>query len=576
MDQLTFQIITISVLLILVLLIMLLIIRSYKKQKLKEKINELEFQKNQIDGSSISPELNKIETFLKNEKLETMYTDWCKRLEQLKKTELPKLTDMIIEADYSLSKVDHKSSVHKLAKLELEVYKTQTYSDVLLAEIMEITNSEEKNRAIIIKLKEKYRELYRKFDAEKGEYEEVSGYVKTQFENISARFDQFEDLMEKNEYTEVTKVVKALEEMLKHIEVVVEETPMIVVTANHVLDKKINEVQSIYDQMKKDGYPLDYLNIDYNIQEARKKINDSKERLKVLNLEDSLFELNILVEYFDSLFNDFEREKRDREIYEKNQQQFVQDLEKLNTLMVEIFQQINELKKAYDLSSTDVNTLNDKRQELTKLNEDYKILIDHTKNNTFAYSKLITEINGLTKRLKTIENEIQTTLKSIGNMKEDELRARQQLDEIKTILKDAKLKIRDYNLPIIPKTYYVEAKEADAAIKEVLKELGKMPITIEVLNTRVDTARDLALKLFTNNKDIIKTAMFAEMALVYGNRYRPIEQDLEKHLAYAELLFYRGEYQKSLETTVNALNRIDGRIYDKLVKLYEAKCENFS
>ena len=33
------------------------------------------------------------------------------------------------------------------------------------------------------------------------------------------------------------------------------------------------------------------------------------DRLKVLNLEDSLFELKVLLDYFDSLFNDFEKEK---------------------------------------------------------------------------------------------------------------------------------------------------------------------------------------------------------------------------------------------------------------------------
>ena len=62
--------------------------------------------------------------------------------------------------------------------------------------------------------------------------------------------------------------------------------------------------------------------------------------------------------------------------------------------------------------------------------------------------------------------------------------------------------------------------------------------------------------------------MFAEMAIVYGNRYRSEEEDLDKNLTFAESLFYKGDYKKSLEISINALNRIDNSIYDKLLKLY--------
>ena len=97
-------------------------------------------------------------------------------------------------------------------------------------------------------------------------------------------------------------------------------------------------------------------------------------------------------------------------------------------------------------------------------------------------------------------------------------------------MKKSKNKIKDYNLPVIPSNYFVELNEAQVAIREIIKELDKKPITIEVLNTRVDTARDLVL--------------------------------------YAEKLFFKGEYQKSLEISINSLNRVEKGIYDKLLNLY--------
>ncbi len=548
--------------------------QTKRKKKIKGKLETLEIEKNKIDSAPIIPELSKIESYLNNEKLEKMYNNWKERLDVIRTNQIPKITDMLLEADYSLSKMDYKSAIYKIAKLEMEIYKVRTNSEFLLNEIKEITSSEERNRAIITKLKAKYRDLYEKFTASKDAFGELSKPVELQFESIAKYFEQFELVMENNEYTEVPSIIKAIDDMLKHMENVIEELPSIYLLATNILPKKIDEVKIEYKKLVKEGYPLDYLNIDYNITEANKKINDILDRGKVLNLEDSLFELKVLSDYFDSVFTDYEKEKVDRRTYDEVNKTFADKLKKLNQLVAEIFNQIDDIKNIYNLSDDDIKVLYVSKDEVEKLNGDYKVLMDHIGSNTFAYSKLIKEIDGLSSKLAIVEQKIDTVLNSIGNMKEDEIRARQQLEEIKLILKDSKSKIREYNLPVIPQNYFVELSEAQVAIKEIVKELEKKPITIGVLNTRVDTARDLVLKLYSTTKEMMKTAMFAEMAIVYGNRYRSEENELDKFLTYAEKLFYKGEYQKSLEITINSLNRVEKGIYDKLLGLYAEKNEN--
>lgn len=568
MDGLILLIVSIFIATVVIIVVVLNMIQSHKIKKVKKILDKLEIEKNVIDCAPIVPELSKIEAFLKNEKLEIMYNDWQERLKNIKNYQIPRLNDLLIEVDYSLTQADYKSTVYKIAKLEMEIYKVKTNSDMLLDEIKEITTSEERNRAIITNLKSKYRDLYQKFMESKMEFGEITNSVNLQFENIAKRFEQFEIYMENNEYTEVTQIIKAIDEMLKHMEVVVEEVPAIVLTAKTVLPKRITEIEETYKRLTNSGYPLDYLNVEYNVTEANNKINDIMSRLKVLNLEDSLFELKVLLDYFDSLFNDFEKEKINRKNYEEISSSFKERLDRTNALVEDIFMQIDDIKNIYDLSSEDIKLLTEVRKELKNLNNDYKSLVDHTGNNTFAYSKLSKEVENLVLRLSSIEDRLDNSLDAIGSMKEDEVRARQQLEEIKLILKDAKAKMRDYNLPIIPKNYYIELNEAGAAIKEIVKELDKKPITISILNTRVDTARDLVFKIYGTTKEMLKTAMFAEMAIVYGNRYRTNINDLDKNLTYSEILFYKGEYQKSLELTINSLNKVEPGIYDKLLKLY--------
>ena len=149
-------------------------------------------------------------------------------------------------------------------------------------------------------------------------------------------------------------------------------------------------------------------------------------------------------------------------------------------------------------------------------------------------------------------------------MRDDEVRARHQLEEIKMVLKESKNKMRDYNLPVIPNSYYIELKEASLAMNEIVKELAKKPITIDVLNTRVDTARDLVLKLYAKTNDLLKYARMSEAAIVYGNRYRSSFNELNKELNTSEQLFYKGEYKKSLANTLNILKTIDPSITNRL------------
>ena len=568
MDGILLVLVTIFIVAFILIVLVLNLIQARKNKNLKKILENLDIEKNKIASTPIVPELAKIESYLKNEKLEVMYNEWKDRLDEIKEKQIPKITDMLLEADYTLSQTDYKGVLYKIAKLEMEIYKVRTNSEFLLNEIKEITSSEERNRAIITKMKTEYRELYQKFSNSKNEYGEMAESVSLQFENIARRFEDFEIIMENNEYTEVANIVNAIDEMLKHMKIVIEEMPAIILMSYSILPSKITEVETIYEEMKKLGYPLDYLNVEYNIEEAGKKISDVIDRSKVLNMEDSLFELKVLMDYFDALFTDFEKEKVSRKVYEETNITFKRKLDNINALVNDIFNKLSEIKELYNLSEEDLDVLSKVKEDLKELNADYKVLLDHTGNNTFAYSKLTKELENLVLKLSVIEESLDSTLDTLGSMKEDEVRARQQLEEVKIILKNSKAKMRDYNLPVIPKNYYMELNEASNAIKEIVRELDKKPITIEILNTRVDTARDLVLKLFSKTKEIIKTAMFAEMAIVYGNRYRSTVDDLDKNLTYSEILYHKGEYQRSLELTINALNRIEPGIYDKLLNLY--------
>ena len=554
---------------IIIVIVALHFIRRGITNRYRKQVKELEVAKNMVASTPVSLELSKVEPIIKNDKMEEKYNDWQEKFDDLREKKLAQIDDMLIDLDIYIDKRDYKTCLYRLAKAELEIYKARESADYLLDEIKEITLSEEKYRAIVIKLKTKYRELNKDFQNHKQMYDEMQEAIELQLENIERRFLDFEKVMEKNEYSEVVHIVKALDTMIDHISIVIKEVPDLLLMAKQIIPARMNEVKELNDDMVKQEYPLDYLNIDYNLEESKKNIDHILDKIRVLNLEDCMFELKTMLEYFDSLFVDFEKERLSRKVYEEMESDFSKKLAKTNKVVQEVYNQLDDIKSMYDLNDKDVETIHEVNKILVVINDDYKKLLAKVEAKSTPYSMLHKEIEDLTVRLKQMEDDLDQALKSLGNMYDDEVRAREQLEEIQVFLKQCKEKMRSYKLPIITNNYFVQLSEANEAIREVIKELERKPIVIKTLNTRVDTARDLVLKLYNTTNEMIKTAQLAEMAIVFGNRYRANYDEVDSGLGDAEMLFFKGEYKKALDTSIKAVSIVDENIYRKLLAIYD-------
>jgi len=558
--------ITFYIVSIIIIIVVLNVINNNENKKYKNEITTLEREKNLIISSSILSELNKVEALVNNEKMQETYDDWQRRFRDIKDVDIPKITDALIEIEDCYNEREFKVLDDKIAKVELEIFYVKTKSNFLLDEIKGITLSEEKNRETITKLKSKYREIVSKYNNNKNDYKEVGAPLELQFENVDKLFAAFEIAMEQNSYEEVGKIVKGIDDLIGNLGLVIEEAPTIILMGKNLIPSKITDIQNVSERMKSEGYNLDYLNLDYNIPEAEKKIQDVFARLNVLNIEDSILILRTILDYFDGIYNNFDDEKKAKILFEEYIRKILVKANKLEKVNNGLYKKVDQIKYSYDLTDDDVKVIEVVKQEIIAIKHDYDELVEASRSKSFAYTRLQKEMEALSRRLNKTEDKLTEALKTLGSLEEDETRAREQLEEIKDIMKRSKDKISSYNLPIIPKIYYIQLDEANVAIKEVQKELVKQPVSIKTLNIRVDTARDLALKVYNTANELVKTAMMVEMAIVYGNRYRPLNRNLDNDLDNAEQLFYSGEYKRALETTIRAIDAIEPGIHNKLLE----------
>ena len=563
MDSVLLITISAFILAVILIIVTIVIINRNQNKKYKKEIEELDIRKNNLIGVPVLSEITKVKELIKTDNLKNKLDDWDNTFTTIRDEKIPELTDLISEADFLIDRKDYKQAVKKITNIEIEINSLKKKTDHLLEEVKLITNSEERNRALITKLKIVYREDQNKFERSKKEYGVIADYLEKEIDNIDDLFAKFEKAMDNNDYVSVEKKINLLDDKITKLGKLLEDIPTIVLMATVLVPNKIDEAITYYYRMKRDGYPLDYLNVEYNIKEIKNKIDNIMENLKKLELGESIIELKTFIEYFNELYNDFDKEKECKDLFRQNIKDFSYKIDNINKVVRDIYLQIDDIKYNYNLSDEDINKFSILNKNLEKINQDYKILVDQGKMKTFAYSKLVDELNGLSLKLSRLQDDLDFQLRSITSMKDDETRAREQLATIENLLKKAKYRLKDYKIPVIPSSYYIELTEAQDAIREIIKELDRKPIVIKILNIRVDTARDLVFKIYNKTNDMIKIASMSEKIIIYGNRYRSSYEEIDIALTKAEELFKRGKYKESLDLSMKSLSFIDKNVTEK-------------
>ena len=268
MSSTTFTLLAIGYYILAVTLVILVLNFISKKEKkvYKDEINSLERDKNLIISASILSELNKVESLVNNEKMEQTYQDWQKRFKKIKDEEVPKISDDLLEIEDLFQEKNYKTLKQKIAQIELQIYYVKTRANFLLEEIKEITLSEEKNRETITKLKIIYREIFSKYNQNKSDYKLIASPIELQFENVDKLFSAFEIAMDEGSFSEVGKIVKAIDDTIGNLKLIIEEAPSIIMMGKTIIPKNAMYVELDPYDKRYSLMPIKYLDQDGTIE----------------------------------------------------------------------------------------------------------------------------------------------------------------------------------------------------------------------------------------------------------------------------------------------------------------------
>lgn len=136
----------------------------------------------------------------------------------------------------------------------------------------ELVGSEEKNRAEIEELKEMYRQCKKSLLAHRHTFGKSEIILEEQLDEALAKFEEFDEKTEKGNYLEAREILLVIKVLLEDSQAKMEAIPNLMVECQSKIPSQLEELRDGYKEMLDQGYLLDHLQIDKEIERLEEQV----------------------------------------------------------------------------------------------------------------------------------------------------------------------------------------------------------------------------------------------------------------------------------------------------------------
>ena len=119
MDNVFLVVVTTFIITIILVWITFFVTRRKTSKRYKNKIEELDIEKNQLINVKVLSEITKVRGLVKTDNLKHKLEQWDGTFNYIKDKMLPVITDEISEVDFMIDRHDYKGAIKKMTGIEL-------------------------------------------------------------------------------------------------------------------------------------------------------------------------------------------------------------------------------------------------------------------------------------------------------------------------------------------------------------------------------------------------------------------------------------------------------------------------
>ncbi|WP_243299598.1 septation ring formation regulator EzrA [Bacillus litorisediminis] len=534
-----------------------------KKRKFKE-LDKLEAWKMELMNKPVPSELSKVKQLNMTGQTEELFEKWRKSWDEIVTYHLPEVEELLFDAEEYTEKYKFKA----LKGLQAEAEKKLTFVENQIERIIEglhdLLGSEEKNKQDLNEAKEKYRDLKRTLLTNRLSFGKSEVRLEILLEEILSQFEAFESANENGNVLEAREIILHLKEQLANFEAKLEHIPRLLAFCTQEVPEKTAELLSGHREMVEQGYDLEHLQIEKEVERIKKQAETYTEYIYKAEIDEVLAGEPELRENLEVLYDVLEKEVVARGFVLKQKDQAAERLSLLISEGKRIERETNLVKQSYHIHESELDSFKQVEKKLMALDKQLKSLMEKVNEHSMAYSLLKDELERISEELDDIMREQSMFAEKLHMLRKDEIEAREKLQELRKKNTEVKRLISKSNLPGLPEEFKYFLEDTHRAIADVYQSLEQKPLNIAIVQANLAKAEATMDKLYEQMEEMIENVRLAEFIIQYGNRYKRQDEEIYEQLSNAEKAFRNYEYSLALEEAASAIEKAEPGALKKL------------
>jgi len=540
-----------------IILLVIAVIAFIIRRKHNAEIARLEREKQQIQNKPILEEMTKVKQLNMNGQTEEMFESWRSTWTEVMDVHMPKIDALLFDAEEHVDKF----LFFQASKIEKDIQVLIDSCDEkmtgILKELEELIGSEEKNRIEMEQFIEQHRAARKTVLAHQYSFGEALSALEEKLESFNPHFEEFDQLTKTGNYLKAREIVISLQNEGQSFFHKLRDIPTILQEIQHKIPSSIHELRGGIREMEEQSYYLQHLEMAKNLDSIEQELKELKLEIVDLKVAKPIIRVEEIKDEIETFYDLLEKEVLAKKYVDQYKDETGSRLIEVTSVTRATSEEAAFVQQSYRLPEKEAEIPQSCLKELEELNKKFELLTMRVDGEQSAYSSLQEELNEISEEIDRLYEEQDRFANRLENLRIDENKAREKLDELKDILHDTDRMLQKANIPGIPEEMDVRLEEAEEHIYVAMQSLQEVPLNMGLVENYLAKAEACMEEVHKKAKEMLESVLLTEKIIQYGNRYRGSHPNVHLRLLEAEEAFRQLRYAKALEDAATAVEEVE-------------------
>jgi septation ring formation regulator len=529
-------------------------------------IDRAETRRVDLMNRPVAMELSKIKQLNMAGDTETKFDKWHKDWDTIVSQSLPGIEETLFNAEELTEKYRFHKAELQVKEVTKKMNMIETHIEEILGELNIVVESETKNREDVTPIKETVHQIKKDIITKRSQFGHTLPSLEQSMKAVEDQLKKYETETDNGNYLDARQILISVRTSADQLLNQISRIPGLYHDLLKTIPDQMKELRQGEREMTDQGYPLDHLQINDQLQEVEKHRQLLETAVNTLELDEADQGLKSVHEQLDWLYAQLEKEVVSRSHLKEVAPTIEVNMERIGGKIKNLNDETEIVRDSYHIADDDLKMQRDLSKSFQKLEN--TLNETRAEDHKEAFSSIYDKLEILKAELTDMETVTDEFSEKIKALRKDEMSARTEIQDLKRRLFETKQLILKSNLPGVPGSFAAALQKAGEQLNSVNGKLDEKPLNMVTVQTLLAQASADINDVFNQADKLVETANFAEEMIQYGNRYRTDYPDIDQALRTAEQHFRNYDYQAAVETAVRAVEKKEPKVL-KRAELFE-------